>query len=99
MTTVAAHRDFLASVQGRQARRRRLIDPSYAFASLPPIAGRPLSDPLETNAEAGPSKLNVVNYVPEEETVRNDYCAWYGTSGHWGSDYVQGAADDEICEE
>lgn len=99
MTTVAAHRDFLASVQERQARRRRLIDASHAFPSLPPIAGRKTSAPLETNAEAGPSKLNVVNYVPEEETVRNDYCAWYGASGRWGSEYIKGAADNEICEE
>lgn len=53
----------------------------------------------EDNAEAGPSKLKVVNYVSEEETVRNDYPAWYGVSGRWGSEYVHGAAAPEICEE
>lgn len=45
------------------------------------------------------SKSNVVNYVTEEESVRNDYADWYGVSGEWGSNYVLGAEDERICEE
>lgn len=46
-----------------------------------------------------PSKMRVANYVPEEETVRNDYTAWYGASGEWGSNFVLGAEPERVCEE
>ncbi|WWD17063.1 hypothetical protein CI109_101500 [Kwoniella shandongensis] len=54
-----------------------------------------------SNSVAGPSKtkMMVVNYVKEEETIRNDYSEWYGVSGEFGSNYVMGARDQEICEE
>lgn len=47
----------------------------------------------------GKSKANVVNYVPAEEAVRNDYAAWYGVSGAYPSNWVLGAGDNEICDE
>ncbi|WVF71216.1 hypothetical protein IAT40_006016 [Kwoniella sp. CBS 6097] len=53
----------------------------------------------EAKSEAGPSKSNVVNYVAEEETIRNDLPGWFGTSGEFGSNYILGAKDEEICEE
>jgi mRNA (2'-O-methyladenosine-N6-)-methyltransferase len=45
------------------------------------------------------SKANVVNYVPAQEALRNDYAAWYGVSGQFPSNFVLGAGDEEICEE
>jgi mRNA (2'-O-methyladenosine-N6-)-methyltransferase len=40
-----------------------------------------------------------VNYVEEEETVRNDLTERYVQSGEFGSNYILGAGDTEICEE
>lgn len=54
---------------------------------------------LDVKEEYEPSKHNVVNYIEAEETIRNDLCAWYGTSGEFGGNYIYGAGDDEICQE
>jgi hypothetical protein len=39
------------------------------------------------------------NYVPEEETVRNDYCARYGQGGEWPQNWVLGAEPERRFEE
>lgn len=96
MTTLQSHTDFLQSILHRQKRRRLIIDPAHPFH-----AQVELSVPesrLDTSLP-GPSKDNVINYIPGEETVRNDYTAWYNSSGISGADYMLGAKDSEICEE
>lgn len=97
MTALAAHQAYLTEVLDRQSARRRLIDSSHTFPQQPEIKGW-TPRPYE-NAEAGPSKRNVVNYVEEEETVRNDLTERYVRSGEFGSNYILGASDREICEE
>lgn len=95
MTALVAHRNFLGDVLDRQAKRRAAIDPAYAFSPAPELAGtsrRPASNGTNT-------KLNIANYVVAEETVRNDYCEWYGASGEWASNFILGAEPDQICEE
>jgi mRNA (2'-O-methyladenosine-N6-)-methyltransferase len=103
MTALAAHRDYLAEVLDRQATRRQLVDQGYLFTPQPKIKGyRPAqktSRDADINADAGPSKRHVVNYVDEEETVRNDLTERYVQSGEFGSNYILGAGDTEICEE
>jgi hypothetical protein len=39
------------------------------------------------------------NYVPEEETVRNDYCAHFGQSGEWPQNFVAGSEPSRRFEE
>lgn len=95
MSTLSSHRAFLADTLSRQSARRNLIDPTYSYIPQPEIRGYT----LPINAEAGPSKRNVPNYVSEEETIRNDLTERYIQSGEFGSNYIQGAEDDEICEE
>jgi mRNA (2'-O-methyladenosine-N6-)-methyltransferase len=95
MTSLTAHRSFLAETLARQSTRREIIDTTHAWLPQPVVRGHSSSD----HAEAGPSKRNVINYVPEEETVRNDLTERYVSSGEFGSNYILGAADKEICEE
>jgi hypothetical protein len=95
MTTLSSHRAFLADTLNRQTARRNLIDPTFPYTAQPEIRGHIRS----TNAEAGPSKRNIPNYIPEEETIRNDLTERYIQTGEFGSNYIQGAADGEICEE
>lgn len=100
------HRAFLSSVLTRQLNRRQLIDPTHDYPPAPVV---PVAGPSYTSKAPGvdsgpapapaPSKDNVVNYIAEEETVRNDYADWFGVSGEWGSNAVLGAKDEEICEE
>jgi mRNA (2'-O-methyladenosine-N6-)-methyltransferase len=40
-----------------------------------------------------------VNYVPEEETIRNDYSQIYVDSGEWPQNWVLGAEPDHRFEE
>lgn len=40
-----------------------------------------------------------VNYVPEEETIRNDYSQRYVDSGEWPQNWVLGAESDQRFEE
>ena len=96
MTALAAHRAFLADTLDRQAARRNVIDPTYAYIPQPEIRNH---IPVARPSEAGPSKRNVPNYVEAEETVRNDLTERYIGSGEFGSNYILGAADREICEE
>lgn len=39
------------------------------------------------------------NYVPEEETIRNDYSQRYVDGGEWPQDWVQGAEPERRFEE
>ena len=97
VTTLLDHQTFLQDVLARQTKRRQAVtacQPSHSFKPQPELSA------AEEITDIGqPSKSNVVNYVPEEETIRNDYAAWYGVSGEVGANYILGAADHEICEE
>jgi mRNA (2'-O-methyladenosine-N6-)-methyltransferase len=93
------HRAFLNSILERQSSRRWTIDPAHTLPPAPRLSSASSGFLDEAESSAGPSKANVINYVGEEETVRNDYAAWYGVSGEWGSNAVLGARDEEICEE
>ncbi|ORY26151.1 MT-A70-domain-containing protein [Naematelia encephala] len=96
MSTLAAHHSFLTGVLDRQSRRRQAVDPDYTYSPPPSLTFAASTKPSEPTA---PSKENVVNYIKQEETIRNDYTTWYGVSGEFGSNYVLGAGDNEICEE
>jgi len=95
MTTLSSHRAFLADTLSRQSARRNLIDATFQYTAQPEIRGYSRTP----NAEAGPSKRNIPNYIPEEETIRNDLTERYIQTGEFGSNYIQGAAEGEICEE
>jgi mRNA (2'-O-methyladenosine-N6-)-methyltransferase len=97
MAALTAHRAFLGDVLARQAERRKLVDKAHTFPAAPTVSEAGPSRPRAPVASN--SKLNVANYVVAEETVRNDYCEWYGVSGEWGSNYVLGVGQEEICEE
>lgn len=103
MAALTEHRSFLSDILTRQYDRRKLIDPGYTFPSQPSVTG--YSPRLDNGNDddrqpvAGPSKRRIVNYVQEEETVRNDLSGWYVQSGEFGSNHIHGAAEHEICEE
>ena len=98
MTTLQAHQRYLTDILERQKRRRKAIDPKHAFPPQPRLStGGPIAPGKA--AIDDPTKNNVANYVPAEETVRNDYTAWHTLSDIPGSDYILGARDHEICEE
>jgi hypothetical protein len=98
MTALSTHQAYLGDVLTRQRVRRLLIDPVGALPSQPEVT-LPIGYTDDEQVQAGPSKANVKNYVPAEETIRNDYCAWYGVSGENGGEFILGAEDHEICEE
>ena len=100
MTALASHQAYLGDVLARQRARRRLVDPEAVYLAQPEIT-LPLGYATgeDNENQAGQSKANVTNYVAAEETIRNDYCAWYGVSGQEGGDFILGAEDHEICEE
>lgn len=94
MSALTAHRSFLSDILTRQSSRRQAIDPSHTFPPQPSIDLSAIkADDIQ------PSKKNVVNYIPDEETIRNDYAEWYGVSGEFGSNHILGAEDQEMCEE
>lgn len=106
MVTLVEHRAFLNSILDRQAERRRLIDPEAVFPTQPVIRGRipraihhRTSGDDEGETDGWISKENVANYVKEEETIRNDYCEWYGATGECGSNFIMGAEGEDICSE
>lgn len=106
MAALAEHRAFLNSILDRQAERRRLIDPDTVFPTQPVICGRipraishTASYNDEGEGEGRASKDTVVNYVKEEETIRNDYCEWYGATCECGSGFIMGAEGEDICSE
>ncbi|KGB76743.1 transcription regulator [Cryptococcus deuterogattii 99/473] len=106
MATLAEHRAFLNFILDRQAERRRLVDPDTVFPTQPVICGRipraishAASYNDEGKGEGRAIKDNVVNYVKEEETIRNDYCEWYGATGECGSSFIMGAEGEDICSE
>lgn len=98
MTALTAHKTFLEDVLQRQRTRRIAVDPAHRYPSQPQLSEAGPSRPRAPRPDVL-SKLNVANYIVEEETVRNDYCEWYGASGEWGSNHVLGAGDAEMCEE
>jgi hypothetical protein len=98
MAALTEHRAFLHDVLARQVQRRALVDPVHAFPTAPEVSEAGPSRSRLPSAGTN-SKLNVANYVLAEETVRNDYCEWYGASGEWGSNYVLGAESEQINEE
>ena len=93
MAAIATHRAFLHSILDSQAERRQRIQ--GAFPPQPPVTGYESAH----SVVAGPSKSNVLNYIPGEESVRNDTSEWYGLSGEWGANHLLGCADDEVCSE
>ncbi|KAK8864626.1 hypothetical protein IAR55_001876 [Kwoniella newhampshirensis] len=76
-----------------------LIDSASASEAGPSRLAAAGSSNVRVGDDKGASKDNVVNYVEEEETIRNDYSGWYGVTGEFGSNFVMGAEDEEICEE
>ncbi|KAG9014912.1 hypothetical protein FRB90_005123 [Tulasnella sp. 427] len=64
----------------------------------PPHPARPIPRP-----ELPPAKqakmARYPNYVPEEETIRNDYSQRYVDSGEWPQNWVQGAEPERRFEE
>ena len=99
MFDLRAHAEFLDGVLERQKRRRKVIAPDHLFPPAPTLHNRQGSSLLTGEANETESKENVINYLADEETVRNDYTAWYNRSGIPGSDYILGANDTNICEE
>jgi len=106
MTALQAHQQYLTTILERQKRRRKAIDPEHAFPPQVQLSTSTSSPKPSSRVNAGESettgsidKDHVINYVQAEETIRNDYTAWYTASGIPGSDYILGARDHEICEE
>jgi len=69
-------------------------------------AGSPSSPPSPQNAlrqDLTPAKraraARYVNYVPEEETIRNDYSQRYVDGGEWPQNWVLGAELEHRFEE
>nr|XP_019046613.1 hypothetical protein I302_05363 [Kwoniella bestiolae CBS 10118]OCF25543.1 hypothetical protein I302_05363 [Kwoniella bestiolae CBS 10118] len=102
-TALSSHSTFLQDILDRQTKRRKLIDPSHTFPAQVEI--RSLANSRHAtdivHEDNVPSKEKVLNYVKEEDTVRNDYAAWFGRGGREevGSNFILGAKDEEICEE
>ncbi|KAF8064187.1 MT-A70-domain-containing protein [Lyophyllum atratum] len=76
--------------------------PSPVFDELPPPS--PGSKPQDFNrADLPPAKrarlARYANYVPEEETIRNDYSQRYVDAGEWPQNWVLGAEPEHRFEE
>lgn len=74
--------------------------PSPSPPSSPLLA--PRSKPLQRPDLPSAKRARVVrypNYVPEEETIRNDYSQRYVDSGEWPQDWVVGAELERRFEE
>ncbi|OCF74332.1 hypothetical protein I204_04703 [Kwoniella mangroviensis CBS 8886] len=103
-TAISSHSTFLEDIRNRQTKRRRTIDPEYTFPHQPKLHFNIRREPPpvgESTLGDLASKHNVTNYVKEEETIRNDYCDWFGRSeeNEFPSNWILGARDEEICEE
>ena len=68
--------------------------PSSPLISSPPKPHRPDLPPAKRARVARYS-----NYVPEEETIRNDYSQRYVDGGEWPQNWVLGADPDHRFEE
>ena len=79
---------------------------------IPPLSPSPPPSPTTSQAtpqsrpqrrDLPPAKLARVaryrNYVPEEETIRNDYSQRYVDGGDWPQDWVIGAEPEHRFEE
>ncbi|WWD03279.1 hypothetical protein V865_001330 [Kwoniella europaea PYCC6329] len=103
-TSIASHSTFLQDILNRQTKRRKTIDPDYTFPHQPEVRSNNHREPSpvsESTLGDLASKRNVINYVKEEETIRNDYCDWFAKSkeNEFPSNWILGARDEEICEE
>ena len=68
--------------------------PSSPLVASPPKPPRPDLPPAK---RARVARYN--NYVPEEETIRNDYSQRYVDGGEWPQDWVLGADPEHRFEE
>ena len=62
-----------------------------------PINAQPVRPDLPPGKRARVAKYR--NYVPEEETIRNDYSQRYVDSGEWPQNWVLGAEPERRFEE
>lgn len=84
-----------------------LPSPSRSRSNSPSSASSPVSPTRsptrEINENLNPEKraraARYVNYVPEEETIRNDYSQRYVDGGEWPQNWVLGADPDKRFEE
>ncbi|KAG7087584.1 hypothetical protein E1B28_013538 [Marasmius oreades] len=84
----------------------RSPSPSHSNSSPPISPTEPRADrnrQRQDRADLPPSKrarsAHYKNYVPEEETIRNDYSQHYVDSGEWPQNYVLGAEVEKRFEE
>lgn len=74
--------------------------PSPSPPPSPPLAPRPKPPPRPDLPPAKRARLaRYPNYVPEEETIRNDYSQRYVDSGEWPQNWVVGAELERRFEE
>lgn len=71
--------------------------PPSSRASSPPLENRPDRTDLPPNKRARLARYP--NYVPEEETIRNDYSQQYVDGGDWPQNWVLGAEPEKRFEE
>jgi mRNA m6A methyltransferase non-catalytic subunit len=99
----------------RRRQLRPLTSPSNPLLSLPIISPRPSPSPSPPSspvvqARAKPARPDLPaakrarvahykNYVPEEETIRNDYSQRYVDGGEWPQNWVLGAEPERRFEE
>jgi hypothetical protein len=83
-TAIEEHRRFLSEISSRQAKRRRLHDPSSSQAD---------------GNGASSAKDRLKNYIPGEETVRNDDMIRYIATGEWSGNQIKGVSIEEECKE
>nr|GAT50249.1 predicted protein [Mycena chlorophos] len=104
-----------ASQQQHRQALRLLQSPPFQLLDLPLVASSPPSpvdndspptspiDRATNRTDLIPAKRARVarykNYVPEEETIRNDYSQRYVDSGDWPQNYVLGADPEHRFEE
>ncbi|KZT58139.1 hypothetical protein CALCODRAFT_255663 [Calocera cornea HHB12733] len=73
--------------------------PILSSPASPPPPKRPLPDRPDLPPAKRARMAKYRNYVPEEETVRNDYSQHYVDTGDWPQNYVQGAELERRFEE
>lgn len=110
---LASNSALLARVRDVQRAHRALLPP-HQLLSLPDIASpspdpSPPSSPVlkvipkVARADLPPAKrarvARYANYVPEEETIRNDYSQRYVDGGEWPQNWVLGAEPEHRFEE
>jgi mRNA (2'-O-methyladenosine-N6-)-methyltransferase len=110
---LSLHASLTARARAAQLQRRQLLDeleyetddfvviPSPAPSPPPttkePVIASSLRTDLPPAKRARLAKYR--NYVPEEETIRNDYSQHYVDSGEWPQNWVLGAEPENRFEE